>query len=158
MLHCLLTKYAVDLITLIADVKVLKSQSSSSSSFFHPHNCFSVLSPPSCVNYFLSSMFFCVVEIIHGFNIENILELTLQYITTLVFQKQTTPPFAYILPCLQMFAFESEWSKKNSGGSAGYWNVRQSPKQFSPCFLPISSLLKQNHKQTRYIGRQRNVT
>ena len=111
---------------------MLKSRSSSSSSFFHPHNCYSVLSLPSFSNYFLSSTLSCVVEIIHGFNTANILELTLQDITTLVFQKQTTPPFAYILACLQMFAFESEWSKKNSGRSAVYRNVGQSPKQSSP--------------------------
>jgi hypothetical protein len=134
-LHFLPTQYVVDLITLIVAVKVLKSRSSSSSSFFHPHNCYSVLSPLSCSNYFLSSTVFCVVEIIHGFNTENILELTLQDITTLVFQKQTTPPFAYILPCLQISAFESEWSKKTSECSAVYSNVRQSSEQHSPYFI-----------------------
>lgn len=134
-LHFLPTKHAVDLITLIVVVKVLKSRSSSSSSFFQPHNCYSVLSPPSCSNYFLSSTVFCVVEIIHGFNTENILELTLQDITTLVFQKQPTPPFAYILPCLQIFAFESEWKKKYSERSAVYTNVRRSSEQYSPYFI-----------------------
>jgi len=91
-----------------------------------------------------------VVEIIHGFNTEHILELTLQDITTLVLEKQTTSPFAYILPCLQIFAFESEGSKKNSERSTVYSNVRQSLKQYSPYFIAtvIKSQTNTIHSQT----------